>query len=128
MTVKDSVGATGTTTFDMNIAALPALGALCRQTPPRRTRPTPHRHDHVITGGTNPFSTPVVTGLPAGVTASIDGNTITLSGTPTVSGTFNLNVSVTDASGAVSTPSQAYTLTVLRRSVTPPTAVRWGRP
>ncbi len=37
--------------------------------------------------------TPTVTGLPAGVTATISNTTITISGTPTVDGTFNYTVS-----------------------------------
>ncbi|MEW5677563.1 hypothetical protein ABGT15_14730, partial [Flavobacterium enshiense] len=36
-----------------------------------------------------------VTGLPAGVTGSWAGNTVTISGTPTASGTFNYTVTTT---------------------------------
>lgn len=39
--------------------------------------------------------TPTVTGLPTGVTATITNATITISGTPTVAGTFNYIVSTT---------------------------------
>jgi hypothetical protein len=35
------------------------------------------------------------TGLPAGVTAAFASNTITISGTPTVSGTFNYSIPLT---------------------------------
>jgi gliding motility-associated-like protein len=41
------------------------------------------------------------TGLPAGVTASWFGNTITISGTPTASGTFNYSIPLLGGCGAV---------------------------
>jgi hypothetical protein len=41
------------------------------------------------------------TGLPAGVTAAFASNTITISGTPTVSGTFNYSIPLTGGCGAV---------------------------
>jgi hypothetical protein len=43
---------------------------------------------HATTGATGIGT---ATGLPAGVTAAFASNTITISGTPTVSGTFNYN-------------------------------------
>ncbi|NBR14299.1 MAG: hypothetical protein EBU01_06915, partial [Crocinitomicaceae bacterium] len=41
------------------------------------------------------------TGLPTGVSASFSGNTITLSGTPTASGTFNYSIPLTGGCGIV---------------------------
>jgi len=41
------------------------------------------------------------TGLPAGVTAAFASNTITISGTPTASGTFNYSIPLTGGCGAV---------------------------
>ena len=40
-------------------------------------------------------------GLPAGVTATFASNTITISGTPTASGTFNYSIPLTGGCGAV---------------------------
>ena len=54
------------------------------------------------TGGT-------VSGLPAGVTSNFAGGVITISGTPTVSGTFNYSVATT---GACTNPSVNGTITV----------------
>ena len=74
---------------------------------------------HTTTGATG-IGTP--TGLPAGVTASWASNTITISGTPTASGTFNYSVPLTGGCGTVNatgtitvTPnsSQAYCLASL---------------
>ena len=51
------------------------------------------------------------TGLPAGLTASLSGNTITLSGTPTATGTYgNIGISITDAAGA--TASGTFSITI----------------
>ncbi|MEY4571060.1 MAG: putative adhesin [Bacteroidota bacterium] len=41
------------------------------------------------------------TGLPAGVTASFSGNTITISGTPTATGTFNYTIPLTGGCGTI---------------------------
>jgi hypothetical protein len=43
----------------------------------------------------------IATGLPAGVSASFVTNTITISGTPTASGTFNYSIPLTGGCGAV---------------------------
>src|SRR5207302_8023297 len=60
-----------------------------------------------VSGGTAPYSNLTATGLPAGIGAALSGNTITLSGTPTATGTFSsMNVSVKDSTGA--TASHTY--------------------
>ena len=53
---------------------------------------------HTTTGATV-FG--AATGLPAGVTASWTANTITISGTPTASGTFNYSIPLTGGCGSV---------------------------
>jgi hypothetical protein len=53
---------------------------------------------HTTTGATGTGS---ATGLPAGVTAVWASNTITISGTPTVSGTFNYSIPLTGGCGPV---------------------------
>ncbi|HCQ14465.1 T9SS sorting signal type C domain-containing protein [Flavobacterium sp.] len=55
-------------------------------------------HDTTATGATGIGT---VTGLPAGVTATWASNTITISGIPTSSGTFNYNIPLTGACGTV---------------------------
>ena len=65
-----------------------------------------------ITGGSSAFSNLTATGLPAGLSAALSGNTITVSGTPTAAGTFsNINVSVTDATGATASGGP-YAITI----------------
>jgi hypothetical protein len=54
---------------------------------------------HTTTGATGIGS---ATGLPAGVTAAWASNTITISGTPTVDGTFNYSIPLTGGCGSVS--------------------------
>ena len=54
----------------------------------------------ITTTGATGIGTPI--GLPSGVTASWNSNQITLSGTPTTSGTFNYTIPLTGGCGAVS--------------------------
>ena len=64
-----------------------------------------------VTGGTAPYSNLTVTGVPAGLTASLSGSTVTISGTPTATGNYsNINVSVKDSTGTLA--SHTYTITV----------------
>jgi gliding motility-associated-like protein len=53
---------------------------------------------HATTGATGIGA---ASGLPAGVTAAWAGNTITISGTPTASGTFNYTIPLTGGCGSV---------------------------
>lgn len=54
---------------------------------------------HTTTGATGIGA---ATGLPAGVSANWSGNTITISGTPTVSGVFNYTIPLTGGCGSIS--------------------------
>src|SRR4029453_6790054 len=54
----------------------------------------------IATTGATGIGTP--TNLPAGVTATWAGNTITISGTPTAAGTFNYTIPLTGGCGTVS--------------------------
>ena len=102
-----SVSATGTITVTANntVGAASATPTLCIN-----TALTPITH--ATTGATG---TGVATGLPAGVTASLAGNTLTISGTPTASGIFNYSIPLTGGCGSVSATG---TITV-----TPPNTV-----
>ncbi len=57
---------------------------------------------HTTTGATGIATTTTNYGLPAGVTAVLASNTITISGTPTASGTFNYDIPLTGGCGTVS--------------------------
>ncbi|TNJ32880.1 beta strand repeat-containing protein, partial [Arenimonas terrae] len=60
---------------------------------------TPYTQTFTFGGGAQPWSGYQVTNLPAGLTITgTTANTVTISGTPTEAGTFNLNVSATDSS------------------------------
>jgi len=63
---------------------------------------------HTTTGATTGIGT--ATGLPTGVTAAWASNTITISGTPTQSGTFNYTIPLTGGCGSVNATG---TITVL---------------
>lgn len=51
-----------------------------------------------------------VTGLPTGVTSNVSGTTLTISGTPTVSGSFTYNVTTTGNSCAIATTGGTITV------------------
>ncbi len=68
---------------------------------------------HTTTGATG---IGVATGLPTGITASWAGNTITISGTPTVSGIFNYSIPFTGGCGTVNATG---TIIVLPNSTAP---------
>ncbi len=72
-----------------------------------------------VTGGTGGYQNLQVTGLPTGLTATVlssvvngkQSGTITISGTPTQSGTFNLNISLEDGNGDKGSGSDTLTIT-----------------
>ncbi|MFT3680741.1 MAG: Ig-like domain-containing protein [Ferruginibacter sp.] len=88
-----TVNATGviTVTADNTAGAASSTPTLCINT-------TLTNITHSTTGATG-IGTP--TNLPAGVTAAWAGNTITISGTPTASGTFNYSIPLTGGCGTV---------------------------
>ena len=81
-----------TVTPDNTVTAATATPTLCINT----VLPTIF---HTTTGATGIGT---ATGLPAGVTASWLGNTIEITGSPSVSGTFNYDIPLTGGCGAIS--------------------------
>ena len=71
-----------------------------------------------VSGGTGPY-TWSVTGLPAGLTASGAGATLTISGDPQAAGTFTPQISVSDSSTPQLTGTTSFTLTVDGAAVSP---------
>ena len=99
-----TVTATGTITVDpLNTISLSSAVGTDNQTVCISTAITS------ITYATTGATGATVTGLPAGVTGSFAGNTVTISGTPTASGTFNYTVTLTGGCGTV---TETGTITV----------------
>ncbi len=71
-----------------------------------------------VSGGTGPY-TWSVTGLPAGLTASGGGATVTITGDPQAAGTFTPQVSVHDSSKPQLTGTTSFTLNVQSAAVSP---------
>ena len=71
-----------------------------------------------VSGGTGPYAWSV-TGLPAGLTASGAGATLTISGDPQAAGTFTPQISVSDSSSPQLTGNTSFTLTVDGAAVSP---------
>jgi hypothetical protein len=71
-----------------------------------------------VSGGTGPYTWSVA-GLPAGLTASGAGATLTISGDPQAAGTFTPQVSVYDSSTPQLTGTASFTLAVAGAAVSP---------
>ena len=110
-----SAPATVTITVNDPVITITAAGGFAA------TVAAPYTQTFTFNGGAQPWSGFQVTNLPAGL--SITGttaNTMTVSGTPTQAGSFNLNVSATDSStgNGPYTVGQAFTLTVAAPTLT----------
>ncbi|MGE0434312.1 MAG: putative Ig domain-containing protein [Planctomycetota bacterium] len=94
--------------YTLEILDLPAITSPSPGALPQATRNAPnYSQSFTASNGKSPLSWSA-TGLPAGM--SINSGTGVLSGTPTASGAFNINVTVTDANGK--TDVDAWTLQV----------------
>jgi len=105
----DANGCTGTRAFVLVVNAAPSCPAITIPTPSSLTNATagaPYTATFTPQGGTDPYI--FTTGpLPPGLSLSTTG---TLSGTPTVKGTYNLSIQVVDGKGCSGT--RLVTLTI----------------
>ncbi|TIQ37119.1 MAG: autotransporter domain-containing protein [Mesorhizobium sp.] len=111
----DAHGQIGTQTYTFTVAT-PSL-ALSPATIPSGTAGTAYSQAVTASGGNAPYSFAVTAGsLPAGLSLSSTG---TLSGTPSVAGSFNFTVTATDSTGGTpGTGSVAYTLVINAPTIT----------
>ncbi|MHB1571761.1 MAG: putative Ig domain-containing protein, partial [Solirubrobacteraceae bacterium] len=119
VTATDPAGHQGTQYYTLTINA--GAFTFSPATLPAGTAGTAYNQTITATGGSGTVTTTytVTSGsIPAGLTFTPNVNTLTISGTPTVSGTVSFTVIVTDTNGDRST--QNYTLTVNPVQVSPP--------
>ena len=109
VTATDANGQLATRAYSV-VVAVPTL-AITPATIPGATANSAYSQTLSASGGVAPYSYAVTAGaLPAGLSLSSAG---LLSGTPTVSGTFNFTVTVTDSTGGTAaTATRAYSLVV----------------
>jgi hypothetical protein len=110
ISIKDTHNVTVTRAYAITINDDPTLNATAL---PDGAYKTAYSTTLAISGGTAPFSSLSVTGLPTGVTASLTAATgvIKISGTPTAAGDFTPVISVKDAAGvAVATTGGSFSL------------------
>jgi large repetitive protein len=112
VTVTDGSGNHSSQSFSITIAPAP----LTVTTPslPDGLLQTAYAAVLNANGGTQPY-TWSVTGLPSGVIPSSDGS---LSGKPTVSGTFSVTATVTDAKGTTANKTYSLLISIARLSIT----------
>jgi autotransporter-associated beta strand protein len=92
VTATDSDGQSATQTYSLTVHWVIGLSPVL----PADTLNTAYDQTQNITGGSGTYSGLSVTGLPSGLTASLSGTTLTISGTPTVAGTFPLGITLHD--------------------------------
>ncbi|NWJ97560.1 MAG: putative Ig domain-containing protein, partial [Chloroflexi bacterium] len=111
VTATDLYASTGTQVYTLIVMAIPGTNGTITLTPvtlPGGIVNQGYSQNVTATGGTAPYTYTVATGaLPTGLTL----NNGTISGTPTVAGTFNFTITATDSNGGVG--SQAYTITIV---------------
>jgi Tfp pilus assembly protein PilV len=98
VTVTDSAGATGTKNFSVTINAAPAITS---STLPDGAQGVAYNFSVAGTNGSLPYTWSAA-GLPGGLTITGGG---LISGSPTVTGDFTVNVTLIDASGATAAAS-----------------------
>jgi hypothetical protein len=110
VSVPDVTGAKVSQTFSLTINPPPRLGSLS-DTLWHPNEPG-YSGSIAVFGGTPGYSHMSVTGLPAGLSATLWGQTVSISGTPTQAGTFSaITVSLQDSTGA--SVSGRYSLTIV---------------
>ena len=118
ITATDNFGCTGTTSYTVNIncpevTVLPA-------TLPNGTVGTAYDQTVSGNGGAEPYTFAVTSGsLPDGLT--LDSNTGQISGTPSAAGTFNFDITATDANGCTGVTSYSITMGCPAITVNPST-------
>ncbi len=65
-----------------------------------------------VHGGKGPYTWAAATGLPGGLTATANGATLAISGTPAKSGPFTVGVSVSDGESPANTATASFPVTV----------------
>jgi hypothetical protein len=109
LTIQDTTGATATAAYSITINPTPALGSL--STTVWTVNETGFSSTVSVLGGTAPYGSLAATGLPPGLSATLSGSTITLSGTPTTAGTYN-NIQLSVQDSALATAGGTYSITI----------------
>ena len=99
-------------TFNLTIVPINTVTSVLPQTVCVNTLLTPISY---TTSGATGIGT--ATGLPSGMTASFINNTITISGAPTVPGTFNYSIPLTGGCGTVNATGTITILPILSSSI-----------
>lgn len=116
---SDADGRTTTANATLVVAAAPAMAIDTSTMPTSVTLSSPtaeYSSTATVTGGVTPY-TWTVTGLPAGVTATPSGGTVTFAGRPAASGTFDITLQVDDAGGATVSTTVSVTITVVNLTI-----------
>ncbi len=109
VSVQDSTGATASGTYTLTIHTPPSLGSLSAAVWDANASGFPGVIP--ISGGTGPYTVSAQSGLPPGLTATVTGNNVTFTGTPTTAGTYS-NVQLTIQDAASVTANGTFSITI----------------
>ncbi|MBB5339847.1 beta strand repeat-containing protein [Tunturiibacter gelidoferens] len=117
VTVQDSSSTPQTTALSLSLSIVAAGSPLSitSSTLPAAAATQPYSATLNAAGGTAPYTWSPSSSLPAGLSLASNGS---ISGTPTTSGTFPFNVTVTDSSSPTQTAHAAVTLSIAPTQLT----------
>jgi hypothetical protein len=115
--VADKAGATAAQAYSL-VVSVPALTITVGGTLPAGTVNASYSQNLplVANGGTAPYNWSLISSAPPGLT--LTPATLTLSGTPTTAGTFNITIQVTDAAGVTASRSLSLLINPASLSIT----------
>ena len=123
VSLEDGNGGQASGTYTLTIDAGLTLGNL---NPNEWTAYKPgYKGVIAVSGGSGSYSNAQVSGLPGGLSAALDGSDIDITGTPTQSGTFTLQVSIADSNGATATGTDSLTVNPAVLTFGPLTPGKW---
>ena len=123
VSIEDGNGGQASGTYTLTIDAGLTLGNL---NPNEWTAYKPgYKSVIAVSGGSGSYSNAQVSGLPGGLSAALDGSDIDITGTPTQSGTFTLQVSIADSTGATATGADSLTVNPAVLTFGPLTPGKW---
>jgi serine/threonine-protein kinase len=112
LSVHDSATPQGTGTASLTLTVGEPAMTIASNAPRTATAGTAYSGTVTVTGGNGTYRWSTVTGLPAGLTASASGATLTISGTPTTAQSATATVTVSDTEATPQSKSTTVAITV----------------
>ena len=112
LSVHDSATPPGTGTTSLSLTVSEPAMSITNNAPSTATAGKAYSGTVTATGGNGTYTWGAVTGLPAGLTSSASGGTLTVSGTPTTAGSATVTLTASDTETTPKTATTTLTITV----------------